>query len=345
MIEIIDSKVTQAKFAELGFTLTDFQKATLIWNKPNITRQERISALADLATETGDENLKLQINERIKYEEKAINRFESNSSNDTVYVVFDSNDHCACGYFGEYDLAFDYAKGCINKEKLRYEIEKHKIVNGKTIPSVKTSFRINPNLLREKQDALVEYSGEPVACLYLNEKAEVTNLWSNEMDIREDEKVDECRKERFEYHFIKLPYIHNKGLIVKYLPTGEYGIIGTSADEWERFSDRVDNGIFVDFSDVAITVYFLSANGYWSHQHCNPIYLEAEKPDADIEDNKQTAFCRAMDAMSSYLNGSSDKTQEELVLRATREYAIVCEELTPAERCARKAKNINDILW
>ena len=345
MIEIIDSKYTRAKFAELGFELSDFQKATLLWNKSNITRQEKLSALTDLATETKDENLKSQIKERIVYEEKATSQFESNFSNDSIYVVFNSKNHHACGYFGKYELAFAYAKNRINKEKIRYEIEKHKIINGKTTPLVKTSFRINPNFLGEKQKDLVEYRGKPVACLYLNEKAEVVDLWSNEMDVSENRKVDECRKERFEYHFIKLPYIHSKGLVVKYLPTGEYGIVETSADEWERFIDRVNSGIFADFSDTAITVYFLSEKGYWSHQHCNPIYLEADKPNVDIKDKQQTALCKAIDSMSNYLSGHSGKKQEDLVLGATKEYMIVCEELTPAERCARNATEINDILW
>lgn len=63
----------------------------------------------------------------------------------------------------------------------------------------------------------------------------------------------------------------------------------------ELLLGRVNNGLYVDFSDTAITVYFLTEKGYWSHQHCNPIYLEVEMPEMDIENEKQCAFCRAID--------------------------------------------------
>lgn len=48
MFEIIDSNYTRNRYKEIGFQLSDFQQATLIWNKPNTTRQERLSALTEL---------------------------------------------------------------------------------------------------------------------------------------------------------------------------------------------------------------------------------------------------------------------------------------------------------
>lgn len=344
MLEIIDSNYTRNRYEEIGFKLTDIQQATLLWNKPNITRQERLSALTELAIETEDIDLRFQIAERLVYEEKAMKQFETDLYGETLYVVFDSEDNCACGYFEKYKTAFTHAKNHINKEKTRCVIEKHKIVNGETVPLVKPSYRINPNLSTEKPEELVEYSGEAIACMYLDENANITKLWSNELDDTENSKVDEYRKERFEYQFLALPYVHHEGLPVRYVPTGEYGIIETTMDEWNCFLARVNNGLYVDFSDTAITVYFLTEKGYWSHQHCNPIYLEVEMPEMDIEDEKQSAFCRAIDAMSDYMDGHKDEAQEKLVLRTASEYAIVSEKLTLAEQIAKNAKQINEIL-
>ena len=338
MLEIIDSNYTRNKYEEIGFQLMDFQKATLIWNKPNITRQERLSALNKLAIETEDANLKLQINERLLYEEKAMKQFETDLYGETLYVVFDSEGNCARGYFEKYKTAFTYAKNYINKEKTRCEIEKHKIINGETIPLVKTSYRINPNLSKEKPEELVEYSGEAIACIYLDKNANITKLWSNELDDEEDNKVDEYRKERFENQFLALPYVHHEGLPVKYIPTGEYGIIETTMDEWNCFLERVSNGLYVDFSDTTVTVYFLTEKGYWSHQHCNPIYLEVEMPEMNINDEKQCAFCRAIDAMSYYMDGHKDEEQKKLVLKTAREYAYIIEKLTFDEQ---GSKHIN----
>lgn len=107
MLEIIDSNYTRKKYEEIGFRLTDFQKATLIWNKPNITRQERLSALTELAIETEDIDLRFQIAERLEYEEKAMKQFVTDLHGETLYVVFDSN-YCARGYFEKYNTAFTY---------------------------------------------------------------------------------------------------------------------------------------------------------------------------------------------------------------------------------------------
>lgn len=345
MLEIIDSNYTRNRYEEIGFKLTDIQQATLLWNKPNITRQERLSALTELAIETKDIDLRFQIAERLVYEEKAMKQFETDLYGETLYVVFDSEDNCACGYFEKYKTAFTYAKNYINKGKTRCVIEKHKIINGDIIPLVKTSLRINPNFSTEKQEELVEYSGEAIACVYLDENTHIARLWSNELDDRENSKVDEYRKERFEYQFLSLPYVHHEGLPVKYIPTGEYGIIATTMDEWNCFLDRVNNGLYVDFSDTAITVYFLTEKGYWSHQHCNPIYLEVEMPEMDLKDEKKYALYRAMDAMSDYMDGYKDEGQEKLVLNTAREYAVINEKLTTAETNAKSAKQINDILW
>lgn len=68
-------------------------------------------------------------------------------------------------------------------------------------------------------------------------------------------------------------------------------------------------------------------------------------PKMDIEDEKQYAFCLAIDAMSDYLGGRKDEAQEKLVLRTTRDYAIICEKLTSSEHNIKNAKQINEILW
>lgn len=104
MFDIIDSNYTRNRYEEIGFQLTDFQQATLIWNKPNIPRQERLSSLTKLSIETEDIKLRLQINERVEYVEKAMKQFETDLYGETLYVVFDSEDNCACGYFEKYKI-------------------------------------------------------------------------------------------------------------------------------------------------------------------------------------------------------------------------------------------------
>lgn len=344
MLEIIESNYTRRRYEEIGFRLSDEQKAALIWNKPKATLQERLSALAELASKTENDSLKRQIGERAAYEEKAMKQFKASVYGETLYVVIDGEEGYACGYFGKYDTALSYAERYISVEKTRCTIEKHMVINGENIPLVKTSFRVNPAFSAEKQEELVEYSGDAVACLYLNENARISDLWSNELSGRDDEKVDEYRKDRFEYRFLPLPCVHREGLPVKYLPTGEYGVVATSTEEWDRFLEMVDNGAYADFSDTTVTVYFLTEKGCWSHEHCNPVYLEAEMPETRMNDEKGQAFCRAVEAMSVYLGGRSDEAQETLILRATRGYAEICERMAAENTGVKGAQRIDDII-
>ena len=344
MIELIDSNYVRKTYEENDFQLTDSQKATLIWNKPGTTRKDRLSLLRDLAINTKDSKLRTQINERLAYEEKVMKQFESDLYGEVMYAVLDYKDDCAYGYFGKYKTAFAYAQNYIKKEKARCVIEKHKIVSGDDIPLVKSGLRISPFFSDKKPEEQIEYSGKPIARLYLDENANVTSLWSNELDERETDKVDEFRRERFEYQFLALPYIFHEGYPVRYIPTGDYGIIETTKAEWDCFIDKVNNGLYVDFSDTAITVYFLTETGYWSHEHCNPIYLEVEAPEIDIKSKKQSAFCRAMEAMGDYMYGHKNVFQEKLVLETAQEYADICEELKYAEKRPKNPKHINDIL-
>ncbi|MST88848.1 hypothetical protein FYJ79_04540 [Sharpea azabuensis] len=103
----------------------DFRQVTLIWNKPNTTRQGRLFTLTELAIKTDDVVLRFQIGERIVYEEKVMKQFEYDSCGETLYVVFDGEDHYACGYFRKYETALTYAKNYIIKEKTRCVIEKN----------------------------------------------------------------------------------------------------------------------------------------------------------------------------------------------------------------------------
>lgn len=66
MFELVPSKDMREHFEKVGFTFTDFQKATLIWNVPEKTLQERCDALRELAETTEDENTRTQILERLE---------------------------------------------------------------------------------------------------------------------------------------------------------------------------------------------------------------------------------------------------------------------------------------
>lgn len=349
MPNLIDSTYTRNRYEEIGFSLTDSQKATLIWNKPAITRQMRLSMLYELAQQTEDCRLRTQIDERIAYENNTMAQFQTGRHGEVLYVVLDDEDTFAPGYCGTYQMSLLYAQNCITSARAHARstgcsIEKHRILSGGTLPLVRTSARVNPNLSDKPLGDLTKYRGEPLARLSLNQDAEIVSLWSNELSAEQAEKVDAFRRDRFESSFLPLPYVHRAGLCAKYLPTGKYGIIATAAEEWDRFLDRVRGGLYVDFSDTVLTVYFLTEQGFWSHEHCNPVYLEAETPEPDMHDPKQYAFCHAMEAMSAYLSGCRTEALEHLVIRTAQAFADTCEKQTADELRSKNAAHIQDIL-
>ena len=89
MIDITMSDDYRAFLEELNYKFTDFQTATLVWNDPMKSRQQKLEALALLRDTTKDIVLKKQLIERIEYENKLFDTFKDNSKGRYVYVVQD----------------------------------------------------------------------------------------------------------------------------------------------------------------------------------------------------------------------------------------------------------------
>ena len=111
----------------MNFSFTDFQKATLIWNAPDKSRQAILDTLREVAERTQDDNTKKQIKERLKYEEKVYEMLIHNPSGAYVYVVEDE-ETVSCGFFAEYDRAVKYAIKYMQKYDMKCLIKKQRIV-------------------------------------------------------------------------------------------------------------------------------------------------------------------------------------------------------------------------
>lgn len=345
MFDYIEAKYTKDRYEEVGFKLKDSYKATIIWNKTTLSYGDKIAALKKLAKKSLDMLLKKQIKERVNYEEMILTRFKECDDRKTLYVVKDYRDEDIYGFFSKYDTALMQAKKVGNEDEIDMMIEKHIVVTGDIIPVVKNIGRLNPNLFSDVEETFEDYCGVPVASMHLNSKGDVMSLWSDELP-EEEKKVDSYDIKRFEFQFFSVPYIHHKGLPVKNIITGEYGILETSKEEWDVFLERVKKGLYVDYSDIVHTVYCLTERGYWSHNHWNPMEMETEMPfTSDLTDKKAWALVRALDAMSDYMSGYTQESQVQIVLRTTREYAEACREMTEFEKKAIEAITVEDILF
>ena len=331
----IESKYTGDRYAEIGFELTDSQKATIIWNKYSLTYNERLEEIAKIYKSTSDIHLKEQKKERIDYEEKTFARLKESNDNNVVYVVKTADD--LYGVFTKFDTALLQAKKNGSEWHIEDEIriEKHQVITGDEVPETQKI-----GLGGYCTDI---YLGYPIAYAELNKNGDIISIVS-EVLCEEEKKVDHgYNKERFEFKFLELPYVHIKGLHVKHAIAGEYGILSTDKEGWEKFLNRVRNGLNVDYVDVAHTVYCLTETGYWSHEHWNPLDIEVEMPNGDWSCEKQMAFERAMEAFSDYMSGNTQEENEKLVVHTAREYALACNKIK-ANIVSEGAK-VNNILW
>ena len=139
MTKLIPSKDVREYIKSINYKLTDFQKATLIWNTPYDSLDEQLNALKEIVVSTDNIELKKQLEERIAFEKDSIKKFKENTP-DCIYVVYNENE-CDSGYFTSYDIARQY---CIDKE-YKY-IRKHILVKTADLPLVRSSVRLNPYL-------------------------------------------------------------------------------------------------------------------------------------------------------------------------------------------------------
>lgn len=298
MIEIVPSNWMR-KYLKDKKVFTDWEKATLIWNAPNVTWKEIISSLKELADSTSDNLLRKQITERIEYERKALMFFCVNYDKEYVYVVRDVN-RDTCGFFADAEIAIQYGiKNAMQWEEKCFRIEKQLIIS------------IVDN----------EYTGKEVSGIKYSDKGDILSIYSYELSNGEEDKVDEQNRDRFEFQFFQIPFGMEAGTIVRMLNDGEYAVLASGENKWNEYMNRVEeNNRFYDFSDIQTLVYVLRNDGSWSHEHVNPLFLEVEMPEVEEGYLNSEAYKAALCELGEYMKNSTAENNRK-ALNASRYYA------------------------
>lgn len=349
----IPSAYMRNLFAKKGFELTDWQKATLIWNAPDKAWEERVSSLNEHLKSINDEKLSKQIIQRIDYENTMLQRFMENDDR-FVYVVVE-NTRCNVGYFANYEMAREYAIKYMEENDVVCQIQKQRIIYTPDDLIVKPTGRWNPHFYKKPpvEDEAVPYGGFETACVSLTKDGAIKHLWSNEMSTEEQAVVDEFNSERFEFQYSKIPFVGKKGTVVKVIydtdKYSSYGVLMTDTKEWNDYinDSRRD---YSDYSDISGTVCFLTEQGLWSQEHINPCYLEFNiHPSFSSQDKKGKAYIVAMIAFTIYWSSDKDKERNARIAIATaRQYRDVCLENYVEHSKTHVhdyAKNIQDIIF
>ncbi len=329
MVDLIPSAYMKKLFRKKGFEFNDWQKATLIWNAPDKTWLEKLLSLKELSEFTSDEELRGQIIQRIDYENAIFQRFIANNGQ-FVYVVCEDTWGNA-GYFWDFNMAKTYALKFMERNGTICQIEKQHIVSSEEDLAVKAISWFNPYLFDNKGESpwKVEntpYDGQNVASITLDRKGQIKSVFSREMTLDEQMSVG-YSPDRFEMQYFEIPFEATAGTPVKltYSPGSydDYGILLTDTAEWNKF---LSSSHFKDFSDIAVTVVYLTEQGLWRHEHINPLYLDFEMlPSCSSYDQKGRAYMAAMRVFSIYCQSGDDKEHNaEVAIGAAKRYRDVC---------------------
>lgn len=351
MFELIPSQYMRSLFDDLGFELTDFNKATLIWNNLLHDRNEKLSALKFLQEATLNECLKQQIQERLDYEEDMLRIMRNNNDGKYVFAVLDEDEYC-CGFFSEYEMAHQYGIEHARKyEEKTFRIEKQFIIREECDLMVRDAGRTNWNIIPSgKTIETIKYDGDPVAGISYFADGHIKHIWSNEMSVEAESIVDPYRVDRFEQQFFRIPFEGTIGWTVRDITDGTIGVLMQDAKGWQKYMDR---SFYRDYSDIQVEVVFLTPQGCWRHEHINPIYLEPDHYLIESGNAKSHAMGCAMERLSEYLikyeKGEETDSYDKRVLTAAREYRDIClcemfEEEKSKNRKLDRAKTIEDLI-
>lgn len=356
MFELIPSEYMREIFKLNSFELSDFNKATIIWNRYDKSRSERMEALLELSEITHDKLLKQQIRERIDFENDMLERFEDNTDRKCIYVVEDETEY-SCGFFSDYNMAYEYGLRYLKKYEAKgFSISKQRVIEEEKDLTVRNPARINWNLMpMDESEKTQEYDGDPLSQVHYSQDGDIDGVWSNEMSEEAENQVDSYRSDRFESQFIAIPFEGHIGMPVKNILDGTYGVLMNDTARWNAFLEKVEEDkMYADYSDVQVMTVFLTEQGIWSHEHINPIYLEVEVPRLDMNDKKTKAFAYAFESFCDYFYRKCDNTKsvdgyEKEAIKYARQYRDICLEVQNEEARRKnsivdRAKTIEDII-
>lgn len=302
MVETIPSRWMREYFQKVNRELSDWEKATMIWNVPNVTWNDRLDALQELGKKTADSVLQEQIRERITFEQEKIIKLKDNSNGKYVYVVEDA-DRESFGYFSDYDTAHKKLLNCI---------EEYEEFNPKYF-TIKKQFICDES---EYEDYF-ENCGFEESIVTFDMQGKITYFYTST-----DEDLENKWKGRFEEAFFRIPCGMNY-CSVKILGDNSYGVVCSTEEKWEAYMDKWNN-VGLDFSDIQVLVYSLTENGLWDHQHVNPFFLEPEMPEQIKDDRKRAALIEATIALVKYFEEDIEDNAKK-VLETAKKYAAECQ--------------------
>lgn len=185
-----------------------------------------------------------------------------------------------CGYFAAPETA--YERGL--KLDGAFSVDKYQIVGRDGVGIKKCKGYFNPYMMSEmsKEELVDEHDGDGlIASLRYTQDGILQSFWSQEIERDDGDTMKRLfDPSLFKNAFINMPNPFEKGDIVRLMPDECHGVVNTSQAHWMEFLKEVDAGKFkaCDFWDASIIVECVSEQGYISHHHFPPVFLEKYEP-------------------------------------------------------------------
>lgn len=281
--EIIPSKDVREYMKKQGRALTDFEKATLIYNHSSMNHEEKTKALESILKVTADEALRVQIQNRLTHDKQCLKKFYERED-DEIYVlnvfIAQEQEWTECGYY----LSGELAVACGKKFKERFSVYKMKVIT-------------------EEKEPEQCYSKQ-IAALYFTADGVMRNYYSNESI--EIEMEDGDGRGRFEYAYIDISHPFKNGDVVKVIhnepPEDKIGIV-ECCKELEEKDIHEQRCKYCDYGDVSLRVATMQADARFGHEHI-PI-VDIEYATLEEEDLRKPVFDCASDLLKG-CGGLSD---------------------------------------
>lgn len=283
MIKQIISKDVLAYLEEQGRSLSDRELATIVYHA-DLSTPELLQSLAEVKNQTKDTELAQEIEERITYEQRCLERFRENDGSCfyETSIVEENGTNTVTGHFATLALADEHAKQSDDHLEKPFVIKKYQIV-GLCEKVIVPIGHFNPRWHPNAVPALWDYDGGEISGCRYRADGSILKWWSMELQ-EEGHAIEDWGEHRFEDKFLDLPNPFQQGDIVHVMGKDNVGIVATSQGEYQKFMRHVEERkLPLDFLDWVVEVRLLREEGSCTHRHIPPVYLERTQVDADTE--------------------------------------------------------------
>lgn len=278
--KLIPSKDVCAYMEQQGRILTNFEKATLIYNHSGMDYEEKTKLLKNLLESTENAELKGQIQERICYDERCQKRFYAKEDGEIykLFVYSPSDD--------EYLLYGHYPCGALavrsgKKFQEKFYVQKIKM------------------FMEEKE----QEDNQETAARYFNADGTLRDYYSQEVSWAGQKEEDD--RERFENAYVEIPFPFQNGDFVRVKNHAELKNLICLVECYQNTeSDRYKEWLgFSDYSDATIRIAYIYEKANFSHIHVN--IADVEYAGLEEDDPKKMVFQCAQSLLRGY-GGLSD---------------------------------------